>query len=136
MDVKAATRTGIKTGLLTSASYTEAVRVDTRGCGVQGKAVILITNTTSGNTSYGATPGPSPIYYKIDGYPYDKDGTLGGKAVAVKAATSIAYGASTVVSTDVDKGYAAVVVSVACDNSTGAGTGPTAATYQVEYTTY
>jgi hypothetical protein len=133
MDVKAATRTGIKTGRLTSETYTEAVRVDTRGCGIQGKTIVLITNTTSGSTGTGAT-GPSPIFYKIDGYPYDKDGSLGGKAVAVKAATSIAYGASTVVSTDVDKGYAAVVVSVACDNSTGSG--PSAADYQIEYTTY
>jgi len=138
MDTKAATRTGMKTGLLTSASYVEVVRVDTRGCGVQGKTLILITNTTSGNTSYGATPGPSPFYYKIDGYPYDVDGTLGGKAVAKKAATSIAYGAATVVSTDVDAGYAALVVSLACDNSsvTDLSHGPTPARYQVEYTTY
>ena len=136
MDVKAATRSGIKTGRVTSASYVEAVRVDTRGCGIQGKTVVLITNTSTGTTSTAATAGPSPIYYKIDGYPYDVEGTLGGKGVAVKAATSIAYGASTVVSTDTDKGYAALVVSIACDNSTGAGLGPTPAAYQVDYTTY
>jgi len=137
MDVKTATRSGKKTGDLTSATYVEALRVDTRGCGVQGKTVILITNVANATT--GAT-GPSPIFYKIDGYPFDVDGTLSGKAVACKAETSIAYGAATVTSTDVDKGYAAVVVSVACDNSTNTGTAaardPSPAKYQIDYTTY
>ena len=134
MDVKAATRSGLKTGTVTTAAYVEAVRVDTRGCGIQGKAVILITNMANLNT--GAT-GPSPIFYKIDGYPYDVDGTLSGKAVACKAETSIAYGAATVTSTDVDKGYAAVVVSIACDNSTsGSGWDPSPAKYQIDYSTY
>lgn len=134
METRQATKFGKKTGAFSSASYVEALRVDTRGYGIQGKTLILIKNTSGALTGGGV--GPTPMNYKIDGYPADWDGTQSGLSVAIKAATSIAYGASTVTSTDVDKGYAAVVVSVACDNSTGAGSGPTPGTYQVEFVTY
>jgi len=129
MDTKAATRSGKKTGTTvqgtagtgTAPSYAEVVRVDTRGCGVQGKLVANIKNLTAGTS----------VYYKINCYPYDVDGTLSGTAVAVKAETELAAG-TLVTSTDVDKGYAAVVMYIR-----GAGIGGgTAADYQIDYTTY
>ena len=116
MDVRAATKTGTKSGTTTTA-YVEALRIDTRGCGVQGKLLLVIKNLHSSNS----------MKYKIDGYPYDIDGTLGGLAVAIKGETSIA-GSAQVTQTDVDKGYAAVVVSVIKDSDVG--------TYQIDYTTY
>ena len=108
----AATESGSTTGT-TTASYVEVFRLDTRGCGVQGKMLISIKNTS----------GTVTMKYKIDGYP----GMYGGLSIACKSETSI--GTSTQVdSTDVDKGYAAVVLSV-IDNSGHA-------TYQVDWTTY
>lgn len=129
MDLKAATRSGKRTGTTvqgtagsgTAPAYAEVVRVDTRGCGVQGKLVANIKNLTTGTS----------VYWKIDGYPFDVDGTLSGTSVAVKAETELASG-TLVTSTDVDKGYAAVVISIR-----GAGNGGgTAANFQVDYTTY
>ena len=130
MDTKAATRSGKKTGTTVQGTagsgivpaYAEVVRVDTRGCGVQGKLVANIKNLTAGTS----------VYWKIDGYPYDVDGTLSGTAVAVKAATELAAG-TLVTSTDVDKGYAAVVISIRGGGALGGGT---AADYSIEYTTY
>ncbi|CAK0771337.1 hypothetical protein CCP3SC15_420026 [Gammaproteobacteria bacterium] len=101
----------------TTAAYVEALRVDTRGCGVQGKTVIQITNKSEDQT----------MYYKIDGYLADPTGALGGTAIAKKAETSIAA-ATTVVNTDVAQVYAAVVVSVVNNSA--------ACAYQIEYCTY
>lgn len=109
-------KSNTKSGTTTSA-YVEAVRVDTRGCGVQGKLLALIKNLDSSAT----------MYYKIDGYPFDVDGTQSGLSVAIKAETSIAA-STTVTSTDVDKNYAAVVISV--KQNSGAGL------YQIDWETY
>lgn len=117
MDSKRSNKSGVKTGTTTS-SYVEAIRIDTRGCGVQGKLLAMIKNT-------GAS---WDMYYKIDSYPSDVDGGLGGLSIASKSETTIGE-ASTVTSTDVDKGYAAVVISVKSAEST-----PT--TYQIDFTTY
>jgi hypothetical protein len=105
-----------KTGT-TTAAYVEAVRVDTRGCGPQGKFIAIIRNTHATLT----------MKYKIDGYPNDSDGDQGGLAVAIKAETSIAA-ATSVTQTDVDKNYAAVVISVIDDSGH--------ATYQIDWSTY
>jgi hypothetical protein len=115
-EVSIQTKSGLKIGT-TTAAYVEALRVDTRGCGQQGKTIIQITNKHAVNT----------MYYKIDGYLADPDGTLGGVARAIKAETNIA-GATTVVNTDVAQVYAAVVVSVVKNSDVGA--------YQLEYCTY
>lgn len=109
-------KSGIKNGTTTS-GYVEAIRVDIRGCGQQGKMVIQIHNLSSTAT----------MYYKIDGYLADADGTLGGVAIALKAETSIGT-STTVTSTDVDHVYAAVVVSV--KQNSGAGL------YQIQFSTY
>lgn len=122
MQVKQAIRRNIKTGTVTSPTYVEAVRTDTAGCGIQGKTLVLITNDTAGTS----------VFWKIDGYPADCDGTLGGKAVAIKAETELA-GKTTVTSTDVDKGYAAVVISI---RGGGVIATATPANYRVDYTTY
>ena len=122
MEVKAACKTALETGTVTTTSWVEAVRLDTRSCGIQGKAIAIITNGTGGTS----------IYWKIDGYPSDYDGTRGGKAVAIKAETELAS-LTSVTSTDVDKGYAAVVISIR-----GAGVLATAtpANYQIDFNTY
>ena len=116
VDIRAAYKSGQKTGTTTSA-YVEVIRIDTRGYGVQGKLLALISNLDSSNT----------MYYKIDGYPFDESGANSGLSVAIKGETSIAA-ATTITSTDVDKGYAAVVISL--KQNSGAGK------YQVEYVTY
>jgi hypothetical protein len=112
MEVKVANRTGTKSST-TSASYVEAISVDTRSCGIQGKLLLIINNTQAAQT----------MYYKIDGYAEPNSAYF----VPIKAETSIAA-ATQVVQTDVDKGYAKVVVSV--KNNGGA------CTYQIDYTTY
>jgi hypothetical protein len=109
-------KSGKATGT-TTAAYVEAVRVDTRGCGPQGKFLAIIRNTHATLT----------MKYKIDGYPFDVDGTRSGLAVAIKAETEIAA-ATSVTQTDVDKNYAAVVISVI--DSSGH------ATFQIDWTTY
>ena len=109
-----------KTGVTgtTTATNTAVVTIDTRGCGPQGKLLILISNLSGSDT----------MYYQINGYPSDESrGSNGGLYVGVKAQTSIA--ASTqVISTDVDKNYAAVVILV--QNNSGA------CNYQIDYSTY
>ena len=129
MESRRSNKSGMETGTTVQGtagsgvapSYVEVVRVDTRGCGIQGRMLAIFENQTSGTS----------IYWKIDGYPADVDGTLGGNAVAVKAETQLAS-TTTVTSTDVDKGYAAVVISIR-----GAGNGGgTAADYRVDYVTY
>ena len=116
--MRAPFKSGITAGT-TGANYAEALRVDTRGCGIQGKLLALINNTMAATT---------PMYYKIDGYPADVDGTAGGKSVAIKSETSIAANTQ-VVSVDVDKPYAAVVISVKSNGSTPA-------TWQIDHCTY
>lgn len=116
MNLKHATLSGTKSGTTTS-SYVEAVRVDTRGCGPQGKFLALIYNTHASAT----------MYYKIDAYVYDADGTLSGNTIAIKAETSI-NAATQVTQTDVDKNYAAVVISVKQNSDAG--------TYKIDWTTY
>lgn len=106
-------KSGKKTGT-TTAAYVEAVRVDTRGCGPQGKFLALIKNVHASNT----------MYYKIDGYVNEDPDCL---PVAIKAETSIA-GAAVVTQTDVDKNYAAVVISVVKNSDVGA--------YRIDWTTY
>jgi hypothetical protein len=115
-EVRAANKSGIAPGTTTSA-YVEALRVDTRGYGIAGKLLLIINNTQAAQT----------MKYKIDGYPSDVDGTLSGKFIAIKAETSIAA-ATQVAQVDVDKGYAAVVVSVINDSG--------ACTYRIDWTTY
>ena len=116
MNILNAVKSGIVSGT-TASGYVEAVRVDTRGCGPQGKFLALIANLDSS----------ASMYYKIDGYPADPTGALSGKAVAIKAETSIAA-STTITQTDADKNYAAIVISV--KQNSGAGN------YQIDYTTY
>jgi hypothetical protein len=115
MEVKIATKSGNKTGTTTSA-YVEAIRVDTRGCGQQGKTYILIKNTHATST----------MYYKIDGYPYDVDGTLSGLSTAVASETSINANTQAAAIT-VGNQYAALVISVKQNSAAG--------TYQIDYVT-
>lgn len=115
MNVTIDTKSGTVSGTSTS-SYVEALRVDTRGCGVQGKFLALIKNLDLSAT----------LYYKINVYPSDTSGTTGLYAEA-KAETSIA-GNTQISSTEVDKGYAAVVILVKQNSGPGA--------YQIDWTTY
>jgi hypothetical protein len=117
MEVRAEIKSGKKTGTTTTA-YVEALRVDTRGCGVQGLTLLLLKNT-------GAT---YDLLYKVDGYPYDVDGTLSGLSYAEKAETTLAQ--ATQVLIDVSQGYAALVVSVMNAETTNT------TTYQLDWTTY
>ena len=112
MNIQRANKTGTTTGT-TTASYVEALSIDTRGMGVQGKTLLIINNTD----------GTSAMLYKIDGYPLPNSTYF----VPIKAETSIAKTVQ-VVQTDVDKQYAKVVVSVKDDDGH--------ATYQIDYTTY
>lgn len=123
MEVKQAIKSNSGSGTLTTGTFAEIFRVDTRGCGIQGKTVLIIENETTGTA----------VRWKLDGYPADTDGTLGGNAVAVKAEATLGE-KTTVVSTDADKGYAALVLSmrVYCDT----GVVATPADYRIDYTTY
>lgn len=112
MEVRAQNITGVVTGTTTSA-YVEALSIDTRGYGVQGKLVLIINNTHATLT----------MKYKIDGYAEPNSTYF----VPIKAEASISA-VTQVVQTDVDKGYAKVVVSV-IDNSGHA-------TYKIDYATY
>jgi hypothetical protein len=129
MDTKAATKSGSKTGTLalstvigTTPSYVEALRVDTRGCGVQGKTVFNIKNTATGTS----------LYFKINAYTTDYDGTIGETAIAQQAESYIAS-ATASPNWTVVAGYAAVVVSFR--NFTWSTTA-TVASYRIDYTTY
>ena len=116
MDVEAATLTGSVTGTCTSTSvYQIALDIDTRGCGVIGKLLLVINNTTAATKT---------LHYKIDGYASSNSSYF----VPIKAATSI-NAVTQVNQTDVDKGYARVVVSVK-------GNSHADPTYQIDYTTY
>ena len=119
MEAKQSCKSNITKGT-TAAAYAEALRVDTRGMGVQGKFFAIVTNLDPSNT----------MYYKIDGYPADVDGTLGGKPVtpAILAETSLAASTTAIPGTLPDKGYAAVVISV--KNNSGA------CAYQIDWETY
>ena len=97
----------------TTAAYVAALTIDTRGYGAQGKLLLIINNTQAAQT----------LKYKIDGYASPNSAYF----VPIKAETSIAA-ATQVNQTDVDKGYAKVVVSVINDGG--------ACTYQIDYTTY
>ena len=112
MDTQPANITGTTTGT-TTAAYVAALTIDTRGCGIQGKLLLIINNTHATLT----------MKYKIDGYAHPNSAYF----VPIKAETSI-NAATQVNQTDVDKGYAKVVVSV-IDNSGHA-------TYQIDYCTY
>ena len=86
----------------TTGTATAALTVDTRGCGPQGKMLIMISNGSGGSCNY-----------QINGYPSDSTAGTGsaatGQYVAIKAQTPIAQ-STVVTSTDVDKNYAAVVL--------------------------
>jgi hypothetical protein len=117
MDAKRASKSGVLSGT-TGASYVEVLRTDTRGCGALGKILLMIKNT---GASY-------DLKYKIDGYPGDYAGDMGGQSVAIKAETTLGESAAAT-NTDTDKEYAAVVVSVKSAEST-----PTA--WQLDFCTY
>lgn len=112
MEVRIANKSGHTSGT-TTAAYVEALNVDTRGYGVQGKLLLIINNTQAAQT----------MKYKIDGYPNE----AGTKFIAIKAETQIAA-ATQVAQVDVDKGYARVIVSVINDGG--------ACTYEIDWTTY
>lgn len=115
METRMATKSGIFNGT-TGATYAEAVRVDTRGYGYQGKTLVKIRNTGAVNT----------IHYKIDAYLADPTGELGGLVENLVSETSIPV--STTISTyTVTANYAAIVISL--KNNAGAST------YKVEFLT-
>jgi hypothetical protein len=97
----------------TAAAYVEVLSIDTRGFGIQGKLLLIINNTQAAQT----------MKYKINGYAEPNSAYF----IPIKAETSIAA-ATQVNQTDVDKGYAKVVVSVINDGG--------ACTYKIDYTTY
>jgi hypothetical protein len=114
METRTANISGKKTGT-TTATYVEVLDIDTRGYGAQGKTLIIINNISASKD----------MHYKIDGYPSSNSTYF----VAIKAETDMQE-ATQVASTDVDKGYARVVVSLQ-DGESGA-----ACPYEVDYTTY
>ena len=113
-EVRGANKSAKLTGTTTSA-YVVALDVDTRGYGIQGKTLIVINNKKADKV----------MHYKIDGYPSD-DSTY---FIAIKAETDLAA-ATQVANSDVDKGYARVVVSVQDGESAAA------CPYEIDYTTY
>lgn len=114
MEARAANLSGKVTGTTTSA-YVAALEIDTRGFGVQGKTLIVINNISASKD----------MHYKINGYPSDNSTYF----VAIKAETDMQE-ATQVNSTDVDKGYARVIVYVQ-DGEAGAS-----CPYEIDYTTY
>ena len=130
MDVKTANKSGSETGTLalstvigTTPSWIEALRVDTRGCGVQGKTVFNLKNTATGTS----------VYFKIDAYTTDWDGTIGEEVAIPQQASSYIASATASPNWAVVAGYAAVVVSFR--NFTWSTTA-TVASYRIDYTTY
>ena len=129
-DVRASNITGQLTGTLelstvigTTPSYVEALRIDTRGYGVQGKTAFNVKNTATGTS----------VYFKIDAYLTDYDGTIGEEvAIPLQAASYIAS-ATASPNWTVLLGYSAVVVSFS--NFTWSTTA-TPASYRIDYTTY
>jgi hypothetical protein len=116
MEVKIATKSGLKTGTSTAA-YVEVFRADTRGYGIQGSGKAMIKNS-------GAS---WDLNAKVLGYLADVDGTLSGQYDTIQAECVIAQAAASTVTWTI--GYAAVVISVKSSEST-------ATTWQVDYTTY
>jgi len=112
MESRTANKTGTKSGTTTSA-YVVALDLDTRGYGIQGKLLLIINNTQAAQT----------LKYKIDGYAEPNSTYF----VPIKAEATITA-ATQVNQTDVDKGYARVVVSVI--------DGDGHSTYKIDYTTY
>lgn len=115
MDAKLATSSGLKSGT-TTAAYVVAAKIDTRGCGYQGKTHFILRNTGATNS----------MYYKITGYLGDASGEI-GTAIALKAETSIAAAGSVDDVTYIATPYAAVVFEV--KNNAGA------TTYSLEWCT-
>lgn len=127
MDFKAANKSGVVSGTLAATtigvtpSYVEVLRIDTRGCGVQGKALVNLINASVGTS----------FYFKIDCYPHDSDGTLSGTAINLQPECRVASNTASPNWTIV-LGAAAIVVS-ARNYTYGSGT---ATSYKVEYTTF
>lgn len=115
MDVQLACSSGLVTGT-TTASYVEALHIDTRGCGYQGKTHFILKNT-----------GSNSMFYKINAYLGDPSGTI-GTAVAITAETSIAAGATVNDATSIAANYAAVIIYV--ENNAGV------TTYSLEWCTF
>jgi hypothetical protein len=114
MDVNSSSISNSVTGT-TAAAYVAAVTIYPLGKGTQGKVLFIINNTHASYT----------MYYKIDGYASRNS----SYSVPIKAETSI--GTTTqVVSTDTDKAYDMVVLSVKDV------VGGNHATYQVDAMTY
>jgi hypothetical protein len=114
MESRMANISGKVTGTTTSA-YVAALELDTRGYGAQGKLLLIINNISAAKD----------MHYKINGYP-SSDSTY---FIAIKAETDIQE-ATQVAQTDVDKGYARVIVYVQDGESAAA------CPYELDYTTY
>ncbi len=117
---RSANRFGTKTGT-TTASYVEALRVDLRGFGTQGKFIAFLKNTGATNT----------MYYKVDLYLHgssDSAETDGQLTKVGKAQTSIATSTQIEITTTEVPYNCIVVISVV--NNAGA------TTYQLDWTTY
>ena len=112
MDARVSTISGTVIGT-TTAAYVEALSIDTRGYGIQGKLLLIINNTQAAQT----------MKYKINGYAEPNSAFF----IPIKVETSIAA-ATQVAQVDVDKGYAKVVVAVINDGGV--------CTYQIDYITY
>jgi len=117
MDARAANKWGTKTGDTTSA-YVEALRMDLRGFGTQGKFIAFLKNTHATST----------MYYKVDLYLVSEDATLSQLTKAGKAETSIAAATQIEITTTEVPYNVVVVVSVEQNSAAG--------TYQLDWTTY
>ncbi len=114
-EVQVSNVSGTVSGTTTSTvTYTEIARFDTRGCGWQGKTLVLIRNSGAAQT----------LHYKIDGYLVN----AGGLAQALRSETSVAITTTTVDSTAIVYPYGVIVIS------TKGNSGNT--TFTVEWTTY
>ena len=107
-------KNGTKTGTTTSA-YVEAVRVDLRGCGGQGKFIAFLKNLNGSNT----------MYYKVDLYLMNGTSPL---TKVGKVETSI--GVSTQVEITTTEVPYNVIVVVSVKQNSGAGL------YLLDYSTY
>ena len=107
-------KSGTKPGTTTSA-YVEALRVDLRGCGGQGKFIAFLKNLHGSNT----------MFYKVDLYLADGASPL---TKAGKSETSIDGNTQIEITTTEVPYNCIVVISVVKNGDVG--------TYQLDYTTY
>lgn len=113
-EVRIANKFGTKSGL-TGSAYVEALRIDTRGFGSQGKFLSYLKNTHTSST----------MYYKVDLYLSDGASPL---TKVGKAETSIAANTQIEITTTEVPLNCIVVISVKQNSAAG--------TYQLDYTTY